>query len=288
MPPRTRPPVRSVEGDADERGTLLFGLTSSAGGATTIEAWLDGVSGTDDNVASPTEPQATRTFSWVADPSEVKLSFLDPSPYGGTSSGSGTGTRLRPGSEVSVAVTANVPGDIDRLALSVSSDGGLNFFEIESPRRIPGTDVFHSDWSADLPRGDHILRVEVPGTEVFTDMAVQIGVPGPVDTSVAPFETARIETPAMAAPTLFTEGATTVSGTASAGAEGIDLFYTTAPGGLTPQVTDWLYCGYVDLDGTGSGRATFRGHLYRRRRGARLERDGHRCFVRRLHDARRL
>ena len=257
--PEGGPPVRSVEGDADERGTLLFGLTSSTGGETSITVWVDGESGTDDNVKGPTEPHATRTFSWVADPSDVKLSFLNPSPYGGTSAGNGTGTQLLPGDDVRVAVSANVPDYVNQLSLSVSSDGGLNFSEIGSPQRITGSDVFGSDWSVDLPRGDHTLRVELPGTDVFTDMPVQVGKPGVVDTSLEPLETARLETPAMAGAAAFTEGATPVTGTASAGAEGVDLFYTTVAGGVTPQFLDWVYCGYVDLAGTGSAPQPFEG-----------------------------
>ena len=263
--PEGGPQVRGLEGLTDERGNLMFGLTSSRRGETAVTAWLDGELGADDDVQVTTEPQATNSITWAADRADVKLGFLNPSPYGPASPGDGSGTQIPEGETISVALTASVPDFVQQLVLYVSSDEGLNFFQIGFPERVPGTDVFQTEWDVDLPRGAHILRAEAPGSNVVADLRITVGPPLPagppapvVDGSlVTPLESVEIADPNVGSPTQFMEGVTSVSGSASAGAEGVDFFYTTVPAGISPEETDWKYCGYADLDGAGNSPQPF-------------------------------
>jgi hypothetical protein len=74
---------------------------------------------------------------------------------------------------------------------------------------------------------------------------------------VTPLESVEIAAPSVGSPAPFVEGVAPVSGSASAGAEGVDLYYTTVPAGISPEATDWKYCGYADLGGTGNSPQPF-------------------------------
>lgn len=259
--PADAPPPRQAEGQTDERGNMMFWFYSLAGGNSSIVAWIDGEPGDDDEVRGQSEASATTSLSWVENPGQQRISFLDPSLYGAIGSpGIGAGNQLPQESVVRVTVRADMPDLVDRIEIFVSSDGGGLYSFRGVAERDEESDSFYYDLDVDLPRGSHRLQARIPGTTVTVEMPVQVGPPSqPGELAPKPLESLRIETPIRAGRATFEEGTATVGGLASAGTEGVDLFYTKVSAGNTPQATDWIFCGFVSLDGLGNEEQPFEG-----------------------------
>ena len=260
-PTAEAPAVQHTEASASEQGIVVFGLSSPVPGDASIVAWADGEVGTDNDVQGSSEPTGVAALSWAGSTGDVELSFIDPSDYGGVGSpGIGTGTQLPEGRPISINVRGDVPSLIPGVEILISSDGGETFRALGVADRVGNSNNYTLEWIVDVPRGPHRLRAQVFGTDVVEDIGVRVGPPQQaLETSVVPLEYLSLESPDTVTGTVFIEGKTKVTGQASPGAEGVDLFYTTKSAKDTPQAADWLFCGYIDLDGTGTELQPFEG-----------------------------
>jgi hypothetical protein len=254
----TGPPAQHTEGVTDAAGNFVVGLTSPAAGDSTVVAWIDGEPGADDDVQGGTEASASGTISWVTSTSEADLSFVNPSQYGGTTGGAGTGTQVPDrGGTTDVLVRVDMAGSVPGVDVLLSTDG-RSFSTLGTARRVGSTDLYALEWPVELADGSYTLRARIEGTSIVEDLPVTVGagdrlpmVPNPA------FETLQLQEPDVAEGAPFTRRATTVSGRASAGAEGVDVYYTKVPAKDTPRLADWIFCGYAGLDGTGTQRQSF-------------------------------
>lgn len=253
------PGAQHTEGETDSAGNFVVGLTSPVSGDTTVVAWADGEPGSDNDVQDGSETATSGTISWTTSTAEADLSFVNPSPYGGKTEGSGRGTQVPDsGGETDVQVRVDMAGAVPGVEVLLSTNQGATFSLLGNAERIGSSDLFALEWPVDLPDGTYVLRARIAGTAVTEDLTVTVGagdllpmVPNPS------FETLEIERPRRATGAAFTRRATPVSGRASSGAEGVDVYYTKVPAKDTPRTEDWIFCGYADLGGTGNGRQDF-------------------------------
>ena len=252
-------PAQHTEGETDAAGNFVVGLTSPAAGDSTVVAWIDGEPGADDDVQGGGETATSGTVSWALSAAEADLSFVNPSPYGGTTEGGGTGMQLPDsGGVAEVLVRVDLASSAESVEIMLSRNNGSSFATLGEAQRVGTSDLYRLEWPIDLPDGSYRLRARITGTQIVEDVTVTVGagdrlpmVPNP------PFETLEIRKPGVAAGAPFTRRATTVAGRASAGAEGVDVYYTKVPAKDTPRLQDWIFCGYAGLDGSGTARQDF-------------------------------
>lgn len=266
------PRVQHTEAETDETGNLVFGLISPVAGDTTITAWIDGESEFDNDIQDSNEVAATVTHSWATAVGDAEISFLNPSGYG-----SG-GTARAGGDQVSNKTDANstypIVVRVDSADLTPTVEVFLGagasptmFTKLGDATRVGQSDSYELQWPASVPTdGSYTLRALIPGTTVMEERLITVNnttrnpnptTQDPGDSDPA-FETIEITGPAAGASAPFNKRALTIEGTASAGADGVDLFYTKAAAKDTPEDASWISCGYVDLAG-GTAVQGFRG-----------------------------
>lgn len=255
----TAPPTQHTEGETDEAGNLVVGLASPSPGDTTVVAWIDGEPGADDDVQGGAEASASGTVSWATSAEGAELGFVNPSPYGGGTEGAGTGLQLPDdGGVAEVLVRVDLADSAPAVEIMLSRDNRRTFSKIGEAQRVAKTDLFRFEWPISLPDGTYVLRARIPGTEIVEDVTVTVGAGERLPTIPNPaFETLEIRKPEAGEGAPFTRRSTTVTGRASAGAEGVDVYYTKVPAKDTPRLQDWIFCGYADLAGTGTARQDF-------------------------------
>ena len=257
------PVVDHTEGETDEVGNFVVGVTSTEPGDTTLSAWIDGEKGLDDDVQDGIEAfnsTVTVTTNWVADPTDLKLSFLSPSGFG-----AGGGNRLSffqdADNDFDIAVRVGYPGSVPGVEIQreVPLNSGT-WAGLGTATQIPGTDTYELSVRG-LAAGIHKLRAIVPGTGQFVERQIEVGqaTDNPLTPNDDAWDSAELTNPANGARLSFFRGAATLSGIASSGAEGIDLFYAKTGAKDTPGPTDWITCGYADLSGTTAGPQAFSG-----------------------------
>lgn len=260
------PQAQHTETETDDSGNLTVGLISPITGDTTIQAWVDGEALKDQNndVLDSGEVNARASMNWLSSLAQAQLSFINPSPYGASGTpGSGNGTRVANTRDadslydVVVRVDAiGVPG----VELLVSQDA-TTFRKLGDMTQIAESDLWQFDWNVDATEDSSpTLRAQIIGTDRREDIQISVnnaGGTGPPPSRA--YETAKIQSPINGTVAAFLNGALEIKGTASSGAEGVELYYTKAPAKDTPQGADWLFCGYVDLSGTGTTPQTFAG-----------------------------
>lgn len=247
------PSVQHTEGATDELGNFVVGLMSTTPGDTTVIAWIDGEEGKDNDVQGG-DPSTSATVSWSSSASDTDLSFVNPSLFGVFSA-----QVPDSGGKIVLVMRTDSPDSIPHLEVSLSSDGKKTFTQLGDAQRLGGTDTYELPWTIGLNDGTYVLRARVPGTEIVENLSVRVGageqaplVPHP------PYETVRLASPADASAVGFSKRLAQVSGTASGGAEGVDLFYTKVAAKDTPMTADWIVCGYVGLPGAANAQG-FRG-----------------------------
>lgn len=255
----TGPPAQHTEGTTDPAGNFVVGLTSPVTGDTSVVAWIDGEPGADDDVQGSGEPLTSGTISWVTSAAEADLSFVNPSPYGGTTGGAGTGTQLPDsGGVADVLVRVDLAASAESVEIMLSRNNGATFETLGEAQRVGTSDLYRLEWPINLTDGTYRLRARITGTQITEDVTVTVGagdrlpmVPNP------PFETLEIRKPEIAAGAPFSKRSTLVAGRASAGADGVDVYYTKVPAKDTPRLQDWIFCGYAGLDGSGTAPQDF-------------------------------
>ncbi|MGH2731061.1 MAG: calcium-binding protein, partial [Actinomycetota bacterium] len=252
--------TRHTEGATDDAGNFVVGVTSPVGGDTTLVAWVDGEVGKDNDVQDGSESVSSgravsAAVSWSASPADTHVSFLNPSPYGASgTTGAGSGTQLPDaGGTTRVLTRVDSPDVVAGVEVLLSSDGKDTFQTLGHAERVGTTDVYSLEWPVALNDGSYALRARVIGTpEVSADINVPVGAGSVASAPNPAFETVRLTHPLAGSFAQFRGASTDIDGIASAGAEGVDLFYTKVPAKDTPRAADWLFCGYAGLDGTGT------------------------------------
>jgi hypothetical protein len=258
----TGPDTQHTEGDTDAAGNFVVGITSPVAGDSSVVAWVDGEPGADDDVQGGAEVAASGTVSWATSTGEAELSFVNPSPYGGSGAtpGGGAGTQVPDsGGSTTILVRVDMASHVPGVEILLSRDNRATYDLLGEAEQVGATDLYRLPWQIGLPDGTYGLRARIKGSAIVEDIDVKVGAGDLLPTLVpAPaYESLRIVKPSVAAGVPFTRRSTLVSGRASAGAEGVDLFYTKVPAKDTPQAADWIFCGYADLSGTGTSTQEF-------------------------------
>jgi hypothetical protein len=255
-PSDTAADQQHTETETDEFGNAIIGVMSPSEGNTALVAWIDGETGSDNDVQSTTEKSSIAYINWGSGTPAV--SFLSPSPYG-ASNGTGSGTQLPDsGGTTRILVRVDSVTPVEQVKIELSTDAAKTFKPLGDLKRLGDTDLWMMDWRINLPDGStYALRAQIPGGPNAV-VPVRIGAGDQAPAVPAPaYETLDITSPVDGKPVAFRDGALQIEGVASAGAEGIDFFYTKVPSRLTPVKADWILCGFLQLDGLGLDPQSF-------------------------------
>ena len=264
------PQVQHTEGFTDDEGNLVFGLISPVPGDTTIQAWFDedwGNAGPENDTydsdfgfaTGPNEELLfSGTVSWGASIENAQVSFLNPSPYGLETDGGGDGTTISTVRDedtryhiVTRTDAVGVPG----MELLIRASEDDPFTKLGEATQVAGGDTWDFYWDVNVPDGDYTLRAQIVGTSRGEEIPVTInrtppGPGGPApgdedDNPSAPEETVELREPIDGQVIGISKGKIPIRGTASAGTDGVDLFYTKVASKDTPTADDWIFCGFV-------------------------------------------
>ncbi|HYO61007.1 MAG TPA: calcium-binding protein [Actinomycetota bacterium] len=248
------PVAQHTEGQTNDAGNLVIGITSPVAGDTTLTAWYDaGEAPFDNDVQDAGEASASATTNWIVSTGDAAISFVNPSAYGS----SGT----------NVANTTDVD-DAYHLVARVSSVNpvGVEFFyrsgtnplvKIGDGARVGQTDAYEAYWPVNVADGSYTLVARIRDTEIVAEQTITVrNESSPVDPRASQFETVEITAPLNGDRAAFVRGKLTVRGVTSAGAEGVTLYYTKTGPITTPAAGDWVQCGTATLP-TGSAPKEF-------------------------------
>ncbi|HEY7875413.1 MAG TPA: calcium-binding protein [Actinomycetota bacterium] len=245
-----------AETETDASGNLHFGLTAPAPGDATITAWMDGEPRADNDVMDGADPRVTGTASWADCASGAHASFVNPSAYGPGTPGPGTGTNVSTTLDTDRAFHIVVRTDCPSFAptIEIQLATGSTFRALGNATNIPGTDTYEFTWTPVPGDGSHRLRAHVVGAPADEDQTVTVNAQDATggDPTEQADEAVELTQPANGSSVGFVQGATELRGIASAGAEGVELFYSKVAAKDTPVGADWIACGYRALDGSGT------------------------------------
>lgn len=243
------PQRQHTEGETDDAGNFVFGITSTATGASQITAWVDGEKDQDDDVLNEDEEvSATASKSWAASAQDAQVRFVNPSGYGG--SGDNVSNRRDADNNFHIVARVDLPDVVPGVEFFVSSDDTV-FTKIGDGTRVGDSDTWEFFWPVTVPDGAYTLRAQIMGTDKREDRAITVNNESGTgdDPTDLGLETAEITRPLNAAAAPFDKGATTVEGVASAGATGVTFFYTTTAASEVRDEDQWAECGAVTLPG---------------------------------------
>lgn len=256
---------RHAEGETNSDGELVFGLVSSSAGDSTVEAWVEGDRGLRFDVDTrSTTIRAASTVSWAKSPEDVEVRLISPSAFTG-----GTSLASTPvGGPIRVTARVDQPAFVQRMEVLLGSGGSYNL--LGYAEQVGLTDTWQFDWDLtdaagqDVSDGTYDLLVRLEGTNQSATRSITIDRKAPTATAAGKPEWVRLTSPGNARPLAFKDGAATIEGLASPGAEGVDLYYSigrTRQGTSTTNNIVWqsTMCGYVDLLGTGTQDQPFLG-----------------------------
>lgn len=255
------PRTQHTEGETDDAGIFVFGVTSPVVGDSTITAWVDGErefrndvsrKDSDNDIQAGSEPSITINQSW-ATAGDPRISFVNPSGYGGA--GDHVGSKTDADSTYHLVARVASVETVAGVEFQISDDDGATFTKIGDASQVGTSDTWQLSWDVNVDDGDYVLRAVIVGTTVAVDRDIEINdttPSAPPDPSDIPFQTAEITSPENGATASFDRGALTVRGVASAGADGVDLFYSKVSGITTAESASWTFCGFIDLAGATS------------------------------------
>ncbi|HYP24940.1 MAG TPA: calcium-binding protein [Actinomycetota bacterium] len=249
------PPVaQHTEGQTNDAGNLIVGITSPVAGDTTVTAWYDGGEAPFDNDNQDSgEASATATTNWIVETGDAAISFLNPSGYGGAGS--------------NVANTRDVDDAFHLVArVSTLQPVGVEFFyrsgtdplvKIADGTRVGETDTHEAYWPVNVEDGTYTLVARIRDTNITAEQSVTVrNEDDPFDPTVPAVETLEIVSPPDGARATFVREKLTIRGVASAGAEGVYAYYTKGGPLTTPAAAAWTQCGTTSL-ATGSAPQEF-------------------------------
>ncbi|HEX2296090.1 MAG TPA: hypothetical protein VHN37_12380, partial [Actinomycetota bacterium] len=227
------PPVaQHTEGQTNDAGNLVVGITSPVAGDTALTAWYDAGEAPFDNDNMDTgEATATATMNWIADADDAAISFLNPSGYGGA----GTNVARTRDADDAYHLVARV-SSVNPVGVEFFYRSGTNpLVRIGSGERVGQTDTYEAYWPVDVADATYTLVARIAGTEVTTEQQITVrNEDNPVDPRATAFETLELTAPLDGQRATFVRGRLQVRGVASAGAEGVIVYYTKASSLATP------------------------------------------------------
>jgi Ca2+-binding RTX toxin-like protein len=238
-----------TEGEADNNGTFTIGLTSPDDGETAFTAWIDGLAQDDDDQqVVDEEPAFDGSMSWASTADDAKVRFVNPSGYGAggdTVSGKNDGNNF-----VHIVTRVDLPEIVDGVEILISTDNA-NFSKLGNATRVAGTDTWEFNWNPeDFTAGAKTLRARIINTDSVEDRTIALD-------NAAP--SLELDEPDVGDTAPFVEGKTTVSGTASADAEGVNLYYTLTAARDVRDEPQWKLCGTIELPTAEDGTQPFSG-----------------------------
>ena len=249
------PEIQHTEGETDEAGNFVIGITSTATGQTQLSAWADGEPGQDNDVRATSEAGGSASKSWVGSAADAEVRFVNPSAYAGN--GDKISNKRDADGNFHIVARVDLPDVVAGVEFFIGSSG--TFTKIGDGTRVGTSDTWEFFWPVNVPDGSYTLRAQITGTEKREDRAVTVNnQPNANDPRDVPFEAAEITRPLNATSAPFDKGATTITGVASSGARGVDLYYTKTAARETRDSASWIRCGGVTLPG-GTNPQNFEG-----------------------------
>ena len=243
------PQRQHTEGETDDAGNFVIGITSTATGSSSLTAWVDGEKDQDDDVFNEDEEvSATASKSWAASAQDAQVRFVNPSGYGG--SGDNISNRKDADNNFHIVARVDLPDVVPGVEFFISSDDTV-FTKIGDGTRVGDSDTWEFFWPVTVPDGEYTLRAQIVGTDKREDRTVTVNSEAGTDDDPTDlgFETAEITRPLNAGSAPFDKGATTVEGVASADAEGVTFYYTTTAASEVRDEDQWIECGETELPG---------------------------------------
>lgn len=251
-PDPEKPNTQHTEGDTDNTGTFTIGINSPVPGDTTLQAWVDGLRDglpADNDVQGSGEVTGSASNSWASDAGDAEVRFVNPSGYGGSGdnvSGLNDGNNY-----FHVVVRVDAPQLVEGVDILLSSDGTTFSSLPGEATQIGNTDTYEYLWvTEDFANATYTLRAEIEGTEQGENRRIALN-----NTR----ETVEIAEPGVNDVAAFIDGKITVSGQASAEAEGVKFFYTTTAAKDTRNAAQWVECGRTELETVEEGTQPFSG-----------------------------
>ena len=241
--------TQHTEGETDDSGSFVVGLLSPADGDTTLQAWVDGTKGSDDDLQATTEPTGTGTYAWASGADDATVRFLNPSGYG-----DGAGDNVSVNNDGNgffhIITRVDLPDLVQGVEILISSDG-TSFSKIGDAARIGQSEVFQYQWTAqNIEEGAYTLRARIIGTDRVDDREINL------DNALNTVELSR---PANNEPVAFIEQKATIAGTASADAQGVTFYYTKTAARDRNDAEVWTECGSTPLEAPGDAPQNFEG-----------------------------
>ena len=263
--PGPSPRAQHTEGETDDAGNFVFGVTSPIPGDTTLVAWMDKEPEMDNDVQDAGEATATVVHSWGATLADASIRFVNPSGYG--SAGDQISVKNDADANYHLVARTDAAGLVPGVEFLISPSASGPFSSIGFGTRVGTTDTFEMFWNANtMNDGSYTLRVQIVGSNKLEDRPVVINnddtaaSPGPPPTQAEfAFETAEITRPLNGAFAPFTRNATTVAGVASAGSDSVAFLYTKTSAATTRNSPQWIPCGRQVLSSTATAPQAFSG-----------------------------
>ena len=238
-----QPPVaQHTEGETNDQGNFIVGIISPVPGDTTLTAWYDaGEAPFDNDDLATGEATATATTNWVAGQGDAAISFLNPSPYGSAGTNVAKTRDVDDAFHVVTRVSSIEPVTGVELFYRSGSDP---LVKIADAARVDQTDTWEAFWPVNVDDGTYTLVARIRDTAIVAEQSVTVrNEADPFDPTVGPLQTVEITSPLDGTRATFIRGKLSVHGVASAGAEGVVLYYTKAGSLATPAAGAWTSCG---------------------------------------------
>ena len=232
------PTTQHTEGETDDSGSFVIGLLSPEDGDTTVQAWVDGTKGADNDVRATSEPTGNGSYSWASSAGDASVHFLNPSAYG-EGAGDNVSVNNDGNAFFHIVTRVDLPSLVEGVEILISSDG-TSFSKLGDAARVGESDVYEFQWTArNIEEGSYTLRARIIGTDSFEDREIEL------DNGLNTVELAR---PLNNEVVAFIDQVATISGTASAGAEGVTFYYTKTAARDVNDEDAWTECGRVELE----------------------------------------
>lgn len=242
--------TQHTEGETDDTGTFIIGLLSTSDGDTSLQAWLDGTPGNDNDEPATAEPAATGGYTWASSAADATVRFLNPSGYG-DGAGDNVSVNQDGNAYFHILTRVDLPSLVQGVEILISSEGA-SFSKLGDATRIGESGVFSFPWTApNIPNGTYTLRARIAGTtDRVDDREITI------DNALNTVELSR---PANNSISAFIEQKTTVAGIASADAAGVTFYYAKTAARDRNDAAAWTECGRVELAAPGDAPQQFQG-----------------------------
>lgn len=240
------PPVaQHTEGVSNDAGNLIVGITSPVAGDTTLTAWYDaGETPFDNDVQDSGEASASATTNWIVGTGDAAVSWVNPSPYGSA------GTNVANTRDVDEAFhLVSRVSSVNPVAVEFFYRSGTDpLVKIADATRVGQTDTYEAYWPVDVADGSYTLVARIRDTSITAEQTVTVrNEDDPIDPTTTAFETLEITAPLNGDRATFVRGRLPIRGVASAGAEGVVLYYTKSGAITTPGSGAWTQCGTSTL-----------------------------------------